>query len=435
MTRETGVRLAILYVPLAVTALLWRLRRPDRRLGAAVLLAACWNLWTLQALNLVAVRAGWWSFDANGPDLLGLPADVLIGWSSWWGAVAVLVPLRIPWLVASAAVIDIFAMPAAAPVVTLGRHWPVGEVLALTVCLVPGLLLARWTADDRRLGARIVLQVLAATGVMVGIVVAVGTELRGLDLRHVLARPAAVTAIAASFLGVFALVAVTAVREFGERGLGTPIPFDPPRRLVVTGPYAYVRNPMQAGMLGVYAFLSAVLWTPWLLVAVVVGSVYAAGLASWHEDAELRERFGDGWVWYRRRVRRWLPRWRPRGQPSPARLYVAASCVACSSLGRWIADRGPVSLDLLAAEDAPDLECERLTYIGPDGYHCQGIAALARALEHLNLGWALAGWVLRLPVVCQLVQLIGDAVGAGPRRLPTHEANETVACPAVREAG
>lgn len=76
-----------------------------------------------------------------------------------------------------------------------------------------------------------------------------------------------------------------------------------------------------------------------------------------------------------------------------------------------------MSLDLLAAEDSPELRCERLTYFGPDGYRREGIAALGRALEHLNLGWAVTGWILRLPVVCALVQLIGDAVGAGPRRV------------------
>ncbi|MGH7857900.1 MAG: hypothetical protein ACREQY_11270, partial [Candidatus Binatia bacterium] len=148
---------------------------------------------------------------------------------------------------------------------------------------------------------------------------------------------------------------------------------------------------------------------------VVVGVAYSVGLASWHEGDELTDRFGDGWTDYRARTRSWLPRWRPCAQLTPARLYVAFTCVACSSLAARIGARQPTSLRLLAAEDSPELRCERLTYIGSDGYRCEGIAALGRALEHLNLMWALAGWTLRLPVVCGLVQLIGDAVGAGPR--------------------
>ena len=43
------------------------------------------------------------------------------------------------------------------------------------------------------------------------------------------------------------------------------------------------------------------------------------------------------------------------------------------------------------------------------------MAALARALEHLHLGWALVGCLLRLPVINPGAQLLVDAVGGGPR--------------------
>jgi hypothetical protein len=219
------------------------------------------------------------------------------------------------------------------------------------------------------------------------------------------------------------LLAFSAVREFAERGGGTPLPYDPPRHLVTTGPYAYVSNPMQAGMLAMYAGLAVLLWTPWLLVAAGVGFSYAAGIASWHEDAELTERFGESWTRYRAHVRRWLPRWRP--QPGDAQLYVSATCASCSALARWFEARRPACLELRAAEDAPELRCERLTYVA-GGCIYRGVPAFARALEHIHLGWAVLGWTLRLPGVASFVQLIGDAVGAGPR--PAWRAGDAPRC-------
>src|SRR5271165_1838719 len=42
-------------------------------------------------------------------------------------------------------------------------------------------------------------------------------------------------------------VALWCIFTFATIGKGTPAPFDPPRRLVIRGPYHYVRNPMYIG--------------------------------------------------------------------------------------------------------------------------------------------------------------------------------------------
>ena len=49
-------------------------------------------------------------------------------------------------------------------------------------------------------------------------------------------------------------------------------------------------------------------------------------------------------------------------------------------------------------------------------YSVSGVQALARALEHVHLGWAFVGWITRLPVLRSMIQLLVDAVGGGPRR-------------------
>ena len=50
-------------------------------------------------------------------------------------------------------------------------------------------------------------------------------------------------------------IGIAATVEFARVGDGTPIPFDPPKRVVTSGPYAFTANPMQI----ISAFFMAIL--------------------------------------------------------------------------------------------------------------------------------------------------------------------------------
>jgi len=61
-----------------------------------------------------------------------------------------------------------------------------------------------------------------------------------------------------AFLGyavaaIGAWIYVVCAREFTTRGRGTPAPYDPPRELVASGLYRWVRNPMYVGILSILA--------------------------------------------------------------------------------------------------------------------------------------------------------------------------------------
>ncbi|MDH3298120.1 MAG: isoprenylcysteine carboxylmethyltransferase family protein [Gemmatimonadota bacterium] len=105
-----------------------------------------------------------------------------------------------------------------------------------------------------------------------------------------------------------AALALWCVATFAAVGKGTPAPFDPPRRLVVSGPYAFVRNPMYIGaelvLLGVALFYESL---PVLGYATVFAFVVYAFIMS-YEEPTLRRRFGDEYDRYVSRVPRMWPR-------------------------------------------------------------------------------------------------------------------------------
>jgi protein-S-isoprenylcysteine O-methyltransferase Ste14 len=118
-------------------------------------------------------------------------------------------------------------------------------------------------------------------------------------------------ALGLGLLGVGLLLFVASLARFVTEGKGTLAPWDPPRRLVVRGPYRYVRNPMISGVVLVLLGEAAVLLSRphlvWALVFLGVNAVYIPLL----EEPFLVERFGDDYREYRRHVPGLLPRWRP----------------------------------------------------------------------------------------------------------------------------
>jgi protein-S-isoprenylcysteine O-methyltransferase Ste14 len=106
---------------------------------------------------------------------------------------------------------------------------------------------------------------------------------------------------------VGAATAAWCVATFALAGKGTPAPFDPPRRLVVQGPYRVVRNPMYVG--AVLALGGAALFYAsfGLLAYAGLFTVAAHAFVVWYEEPTLRRTFGKSYEDYCRRVGRWWP--------------------------------------------------------------------------------------------------------------------------------
>ncbi|MDF2771476.1 MAG: phospholipid methyltransferase [Geminicoccaceae bacterium] len=422
MDRVTLIRLAALYLPLTLTGLIWLWAPPTPRERAAAFLATAWNAAALLALHVLALAGGWWSFGVDEATLTGFPVDLYLGWAVLWGALPALLSRYAPpvLVVLGAVMLDVVAMPQMRPVVLLGDHWLAGEAVAVVLCLGPGLALAEFTRTSGRLGTRAFLQAVAFSALALGVLPQAILEQTGGSWGTLTARPAWLTALLLQGVAALGLLGVSAVQEFATRGGGTPVPFDPPERLVTSGPYAYVRNPMQLSATLVLIGWGALLGSWWVAAAGAMAVIYGAGFAAGDERADLERRFGERWTRYTSLVRSWIPRWRPAnvgGLVPSATLYVAEECGSCSEVRAWFIARSPTSLEIRAAEQHPSRTLSRITYDPGDGSgDAEGVAAIARALEHVHLGWALVSMFVRLPGLCQFLQLITDASGGAERQ-------------------
>ena len=113
--------------------------------------------------------------------------------------------------------------------------------------------------------------------------------------------------------------------RFAIQGLGAPAPLAPPQRLVVTGLYRYVRNPM-------YVAVLSLIFGQGLLFGSVTTLEY--GVLVWlgfflfvllYEEPTLRSKFGDDYREFCAHVPRWIPRLRPWKKSLNADRFVEIS--------------------------------------------------------------------------------------------------------------
>lgn len=93
-------------------------------------------------------------------------------------------------------------------------------------------------------------------------------------------------------------------------GQGTPLPMDSARKLVVSGPYAFVRNPMAITGIGQGLSVALFLGSPLVFLYAFLGAVIWQFIIRPLEEADLQARFGVDFDLYRRDVCCWIPRWR-----------------------------------------------------------------------------------------------------------------------------
>jgi protein-S-isoprenylcysteine O-methyltransferase Ste14 len=127
------------------------------------------------------------------------------------------------------------------------------------------------------------------------------------DGGHGIPTPKAFEAGALPLIGGVAIL-FRCIRDFAVVGRGTLAPIDPPKNLVVSGLYRYVRNPMYVGVLLVLLGEALLFASVSLLIYAAAFFVGAHLFIVLYEEPTLRRRFGESYERYTRTVQRWLPR-------------------------------------------------------------------------------------------------------------------------------
>jgi protein-S-isoprenylcysteine O-methyltransferase Ste14 len=117
-------------------------------------------------------------------------------------------------------------------------------------------------------------------------------------------------------VGLGVLLVYQTVSLFATIGKGTLAPWDPPRALVIRGPYQYVRNPMISGVLAILLGEALLFGSfpvfSWFLLFFAINALIMPLI----EEPLLESRFGSDYVDYKRAVPRWIPKLRRSGRRS-----------------------------------------------------------------------------------------------------------------------
>lgn len=186
--------------------------------------------------------------------------------------------------------------------------------LITAITMIPALRLGYWTASDRRVYARSILQALMWCALLLWLLPATAMAHISGNWNMLRTQPPLL------YLPLLfpAALMVQALYVFARYGNGTGFPYDPPKRLVTQGIYAYVSNPMQIAIVFVMGWWGVLLGNE----TVVICSPFALLLFLVFKDVCNGSSNVCGkdpaFVAYQRAVPRWWPRFSPYRPPAPA---------------------------------------------------------------------------------------------------------------------
>lgn len=119
------------------------------------------------------------------------------------------------------------------------------------------------------------------------------------------------TILAIILFPFISLIGLASAYSMAKIGRGTPLPMDTASKLVVSGIYSYVRNPMAISGIGQGFLVGFLLGSPLVLLYALLGAFIWQFIYRRLEEDDLIQKFGADYENYRRKVRCWIPDFKP----------------------------------------------------------------------------------------------------------------------------
>lgn len=384
-----ALRWILLLGPLLLVVVMVRMRKLSKSRQIGGLFAFLYGVAIVFISHSIALYFNWWTYGWSALMLNGLPADIIIGGAVLFGpGLYFAFPRTRPLMICLPIIIGLHGtiFNSLEPLVFAGPNWFIGVGFVFITAHIPAIYLAKWTEADTHLPLRCALLASMTGGMIFAIVPSLIMQAMG-GSWDLLERPVWSLVLVGVLLTFTSLVGVSANHTLCIQGKGTPIPLDPTKRLVTTGIYAYVSNPMQLSAALSWLVLGAFLQNIWIAAAALMAWVFVQGMVRWHHRHDLLKRFPDGWPEYKTQVPEWIPRWRPWTKASATlqldpkhrllRLFLSGAT------GLNIRDRNGAS-----------------QYSNPaDVCDYRGASACLMSLTHVNFAWTMAAYAALVPLL------------------------------------
>ena len=106
-------------------------------------------------------------------------------------------------------------------------------------------------------------------------------------------------------IGLGFLLAFNSISRFIKAKTGV-VPFSESTTLITEGFYKYTRNPMYVGMNSFLLGLMLILKNPLNIVFLIIFFFIVRNMFVLKEEVQMEETFGEDYLTYKRKVRRWL---------------------------------------------------------------------------------------------------------------------------------